>query len=69
MAEFATDWSRGPIGPGWLMMFAPVSAVRASGGGGSVFAGFQREKKKKKKPKNYQDIDEAIALFLLMREQ
>ena len=27
-----TDWTRGPIGPGWFMLFAPVTESGGVGG-------------------------------------
>ena len=66
------DWSNGPIGPGWLMMFAPVvtveSAPSGGGGGGWIRGGSVPTEVRYRKPADKREFDDAVAIALSLLE-
>lgn len=65
----SVDWTRGPIGPGWFMLFAPI----AVDGVGSVLGSSPQYRpqpwekvKPVTKPKTSKEEDFAFALLMLM---
>ena len=72
MPEITQDWSLGPMGPGWLIMF-PANVQVGPGGGGSG-SGSHADHHTFQRGKSFPDAvvaarlfddDEAIALVLL----
>lgn len=72
MADFFTDWSKGPIGPGWLIRLGQVEPTifRGGGAGGAGGAeGLRRARRFRKRLREecnkQKDIDTAVALLML----
>lgn len=68
-------WDDGPIGPGFLLMFAPITSTRPrqprGGGPGFAFLGPGTPKESKtdlRKRRRKRDADIAVALLLLLQD-
>lgn len=61
------DWTSGPIGPGWMMMFPPLAAQETGGTYGlRPQMWFPRPEVEQPKKKSKRNKEEAIAVALLL---